>query len=243
MKTKIKFKTGCSGFYNRHWKEIFYPEKMPQREWLNYYSEKLNSLELNMTFYHFPDAARLQTFHDKTPAGFIFSVKAPRIITHLKKFNDCARFIDDFYAACENGLKKKLGCILFQLPPGIHYSEEKLEQIIGLLKPGYKNVLEFRHPSWWQPSVYDKLKKHKIIFCSISHPALPDILILNMPTAYIRLHGKTQLFYSNYSNKELEELYQSLMANEKLKEAFVYFNNTAGTAGILNALHFQELTK
>ena len=75
--------------------------------------------------------------------------------THFKKFKDCEREIGEFYLACEEGLMEKLGCVLFQLPPQIQYSEEKLEHIIGCLHHGFKNVIEFRHKSWWKQKVYD----------------------------------------------------------------------------------------
>ncbi len=241
MKNKPQFKIGCSGFYNRHWKGIFYPEKLPQGRWLNFYCEHFNSLELNVTFYRFPTTQMLQGWYKKSPEDFLFSIKAPKLITHFKKFMDCNREIEDFYAACETGLKHKLGCVLFQLPPAIHHSEEKLKQVIESLKPGFRNVIEFRHKSWWKKSVYDELAKNDIIFCSISHPSLPETIVANNSIAYIRLHGNQKMFYSGYSVKELMQLYQAILKKRKIKEAFVYFNNTAGTAGVLNATELKNL--
>ena len=131
-------RTGCSGFYNRHWKGVFYPEDIPQSKWFDHYCEHLNTLELNTTFYKFPTPERLQPWYKKSPADFLISVKAPRLITHFKKLNDCERLLDDFYTASSNGLKEKLGCTLFQFPPGFIYSEERLENICNsLFKVGY----------------------------------------------------------------------------------------------------------
>ena len=127
---------------------------------------------------------------------------------------------------------------LFQLPPSIHYSAEKLQQITNSLNPEFKNVVEFRHASWWQQNVYDALSEKQIIFCSVSHPSLPKTIISNTENIYIRLHGNVEMFYSNYSTAALKDLYNSVVNNKKIKEAFIYFNNTASTAGILNA---QEL--
>ena len=236
-----EFKIGCSGFYNRHWKKIFYPENMPQSKWLNFYCEHFKTLELNVTFYRFPTEKTFQGWYNKSPDDFLFSVKAPRLITHLKKFNDCTRFISDFYLTCEKGLKEKLGCVLFQLPPNIHYSEEKLEKIADSLDPAFNNVIEFRHPSWWNEDVYKYLEERNLIFCSVSHPKLPEDIITTTQTAYIRLHGKPEMFYSDYSHKFLKDLADNVLKNEKTKEAFIYFNNTAGTAGILNALELQKM--
>src|SRR5438552_2755153 len=125
----IKFNIGCSGYYNRHWKGIFYPKKLPQNKWFEFYCQQFNSVELNSTFYKLPSEKGLQTWFNKSPDDFTFSVKAPRLITHFKKFNDCKRLINDFYSACEKGLGHKLGCILFQLPPSIIFNENNLSQI------------------------------------------------------------------------------------------------------------------
>ncbi len=230
------FKIGCSGFYNRQWKGVFYPEHLPQSQWLSYYCEHLNSIEINATFYHFPTLKGLHNWYIKSPEGFVFSLKAPKLITHMKKFIDCKSLLDDFYSTCSEGLKEKLGCVLFQLPPSIQYSEEKLELILKNLNPNFKNVVEFRHNSWWTKEVFDELGKHDITFCSVSHPNLPDILVANTTTIYKRLHGKPKLFYSEYTSEEIDKLYNSIIEKPKIKEAFVYFNNTASTAGITNAL-------
>jgi uncharacterized protein YecE (DUF72 family) len=134
-----------------------------------------------------------------------------------------------------------MGCALFQLPQGIQYSEEKLDQIICCMNPAFRNVIEFRHKSWWTKKVYDQLAESKIIFCSISHPDLPDTIITNTSTVYMRLHGVPDIYNSGYSNEQLNVLYEDLLKKKKLKEAFVYFNNTASDEGILNAQQFQKL--
>ena len=238
---KKQIHVGCSAFYNRHWKGIFYPDKLPQTKWFDFYCEQFKTLELNSTFYRFPTEKTFDTWYKKSGSDFQFSVKAPRVITHLKKFNECSDLIKDLYAVCQEGLGEKLANILFQLPPSIHYSEEKLNQVIDSLNPDFSNVVEFRHESWWQQSVYDRLAEHDIVFCSVSHPTMPESIVVNSQTAYIRLHGSPKLFYSNYTDGYLEELCQSIMHNSKIKEAFVYFNNTASTAGVSNAMEMQKL--
>ena len=127
---------------------------------------------------------------------------------------------------------------LFQLPPSIHYSAEKLQQITNSLNPEFKNVVEFRHASWWQQNVYDALTEKQIIFCSVSHPTLPKAIIANTKNIYIKLHGNIEMFYSHYSTAALKDIHNTIVNNSKIKEAIFYFNNTASTAGILNA---QEL--
>jgi uncharacterized protein YecE (DUF72 family) len=235
-----KFYIGCSGFYNRHWKGIFYPEKLPQSKWFTYYSRKFNSLELNTTFYRFPTKQSLSKWYKDSPEDFIFSVKAPKLITHMKKFNDCEQLLKDLYKACHDGLHNKLGCILFQFPPSMEYSKEKLDLILKNLNYSFTNVLEFRHKSWWTAKVYDKLNKKGIIFCSVDHPKLPKTIKIFARMAYVRLHGSPVMFYSEYSQAYLKKLYSKI---RNCKTACIYFNNTAGNAGILNAQQFKDLIK
>ncbi len=237
-----EWRIGCSGFYNKHWKGVFYPDDLPQSKFFNFYSEKFNSLELNVTFYRFPKAETLKKWYDKSPKGFNFSIKAPKLITHMKKLNDCERLINDFYSACEEGVKEKLGCLLFQFPPSFKYSEERLEQIINNLKPDFNNVVEFRDAGWWNKNVYAALSENKIIFCSTNHPKLPEDIVINSDITYIRLHGNPQIFYSKYSHKELEQLNSAVAKKRKIKTTYIYFNNTASNAGIENAMEMQNMT-
>src|ERR1700760_568766 len=115
---------GCSGFYNKDWKELFYPKGLAQSKWFEYYCTQFNTLELNTTFYRFPTIEMLKKWYDKSPADFKFSVKAPRLITHYKQFNEVERLLNDFYSSVREGLKEKLGAVLFQLPARVVYSEE-----------------------------------------------------------------------------------------------------------------------
>lgn len=236
----MKLYTGCSGFYNRHWKGIFYPENLIQSKWFTFYCEHLKALELNVTFYKFPTVKSLDAWYKRSSEDFLFAVKAPRLITHYKKLIDCEKEIDEFYIACELGLKEKLGCLLFQFPPSFKYDASTLQLILNTLKPGFKNVIEFRNTSWWNNEVYDAFETNNIIFCSVNHPQLPEDIIVTTPTIYMRLHGNPKVFYSNYSDQFLEDLHNSIFQNKKIKEAYVFFNNTASTAGILNALHFNS---
>jgi len=233
---------GCSSFYNTYWKEIFYPADMPRKEWFDYYCQHFNTYELNATFYRFPTLKSLQAWHDKTPDGFLFAVKAPKIITHLKKFADCRQEISDFYEIVQQGFKEKLGCILFQLPPSFHYTPERLSLIVGSLDSGFKNVIEFRNQTWWSEDVYTAFSKSNITFCSVNYPNLPADIVQTNEIGYLRFHGNPKLFYSSYSDEELEQVADFLFSKNKFKKTFVYFNNTASTAGILNALALKKST-
>ena len=231
---------GCSSYYNRKWAGIFYPPDLPSKEWFTFYCEHFNTYELNASFYKFPTAKSLHTWHTKTPEGFVFSVKAPKLITHSKKFVECSRELSDFYLACREGLKEKLGCVLFQLPPSFNYTSGRLQLILENLDPEFKNVIEFRNESWWIQEVFDAFSESKLIFCSVNYPKLPTTIVATASTAYVRLHGNPTLFYSEYSSSELDKMAEEIRGHANVADAFVYFNNTASTAGILNALAVRD---
>ena len=231
----MEWHIGCSGFHYNHWKGTFYPEGLPQRKWFDYYCEHFSTLELNVTFYRFPQLSFLQTWYQKSPANFRFAVKAPRAITHYKKFNDTTALISSFYETINDGLKEKLGPVLFQMPPRYDYTEERLERIINSLDNSFINVLEPRHVSWWREDVYKKLGEHNIAFCGMSHPLLPDDVIQNTPEIYYRFHGVPLLYTSSYSTQFLQKITDALKSNPAAKEGWFYFNNDSQVAAIENA--------
>jgi uncharacterized protein YecE (DUF72 family) len=236
----MDWQIGCSGFHYKDWKGIFYPEKMPQRQWFEYYSSRFHTLELNVTFYRFPQLSFLENWYSKSPGHFSFAVKAPRLITHYKQFRDSQSLLDDFYTTVRNGIKDKLGPVLFQLPPQYHFTEERLKHILEQMDTSFDNVIEFRHLSWWNDSVKAALAEKKVAFCGISHPRLPDEAVINTDLVYYRFHGVPDLYYSSYSDKELKRVADAIRKNEKARKAFIYFNNTATGAAIQNAGTFES---
>jgi uncharacterized protein YecE (DUF72 family) len=237
----MEWHIGCSGFHYKHWRGTFYPEKMAMAKWFDYYCQHFNTLELNVTFYRFPQLSFLQTWYHKSPPKFRFAVKAPRAITHYKKFNDTTKLLTSFYETVNEGLKEKLGPILFQTPPSYNYTEEKFEKILSALSPQFKNVLEPRHPSWWQPEIQEQLANHNISFCGMSHPALPDDVVQNTPVVYYRFHGVPDLYRSPYSKESLQKVVDTVKANNTTKEAWFYFNNDVETSAIWNAKEMMEM--
>lgn len=230
----MKWHIGCSGFHYKHWKGSFYPEDLAQSKWFEYYCRFFNTLELNVTFYRFPKVSFLQNWERKSPPDFHFAVKAPRFITHYKQFSGTVDMLSDFYYIIQEGLKDKLGCVLFQLPPRFSYSQERLDKIIDSLDSSFLNVVEFRHSSWWRQEAIQQLGEHNITFCGMSHPLLPDDIIHNAPLLYYRLHGKEQLYTSNYSESELLSLYQSIDSLAP-SQAYIFFNNDIETFAVFNA--------
>ena len=239
----MEWHIGCSGFYYKGWKEIFYPKGVPQRLWFEFYCQHFSTLELNVTFYRFPQASMLKSWYERSSPDFSFAVKAPRMITHYKKLNDCEKLISDFYNTVHDGLKEKTGCLLFQFPPNFHYIEENLEKIIKSLDKRRPNVVEFRHKSWWSKDVYKVLGENKISFSGMSHPSLPDDVIKNTSLLYYRMHGVPQLYQSPYASADLKKLVHSITDTERIKKAFIYFNNDIGGSAIKNATEMNTLVK
>jgi uncharacterized protein YecE (DUF72 family) len=231
---------GCSGFHYKHWKEVFYPKGLPQTKWFDFYCQYFNTLELNVTFYRFPQVRMLEGWYNKSPQQFLFSVKAPRIITHFKKFLGVERFVEEFYATIREGLKEKLGVALFQLPPVFSYTEARLQAIITNLNPEFINVVEFRHSSWWNAGVYNELAKHNIMFCGMSHPAFPQDIIQNTKELYYRFHGVPALYASPYEEAELVRFCEAVNNSGITNRAFAYFNNDIGGSAIGNAIFMKK---
>jgi uncharacterized protein YecE (DUF72 family) len=236
----MKWHIGCSGYHYRDWKEVFYPPGLPQKKWFEYYNSRFDTLELNVTFYRFPQLKFLQNWYEVSSPDFLFTVKAPRLITHYKKFNNCEDLLKDFYDTTIAGLNKKLGTVLFQFPSSFIYSREHLERIVKNLSREVKNVVEFRHPGWWAKDVFKKLKKEKVIFSGISHPKLTDEVVINNNTAYYRFHGVPDLYYSAYNQDKLQSVADTLLKDTTVKEAYIYFNNTATIGAIENAMWLKE---
>ena len=234
----IELWIGCSGFHYKEWKEIFYPAELPQRKWFEFYSQHFNTLELNTTFYRFPRVHALQKWYDVSPAVYRFSVKAPRLITHYKRFKDSKRMLSDFYGTIREGLRDKLGGVLFQLPRA-SYSEEMLDRIIENMDPGFQNVIEFRDESWWKAKVRRKLSMHGIHFCSVSFPGLPDSVFAATELVYYRFHGIPVIYKSTYKRNSVTQAANDLMQAKKVRQAFIYFNNTWGVGAIKNGRQLQ----
>ena len=232
---KMKWHIGCSGFHYKDWRGKFYPEKLAQKNWFDYYTRFFDTVELNVTFYRFPQLSFLQSWYKKSPEHFRFSVKAPKAITHFKQFHDTARMITDFYETINNGLQEKLGPVLFQLPPRFAYDDERMERIMNNLNPSFNNVVEFRHESWWRADVYRALAERNITFCGMSHPTLPDDVIENTSTVYYRFHGVPNLYRSSYSKEFLQGIVNAVKSNGMVNQGWFYFNNDYDAVGVKNA--------
>ncbi len=232
---------GCSGYHYRPWRGLFYPEKLPVRRWFEFYSQQFKTLELNVTFYRFPQLALMENWYAQSPADFQFAVKAPQLITHYKQFHGVSQLLGDFYTTVGQGLREKLGPVLFQLPPRLAYDADRLARILDCLDPSFGNTLEFRHPSWWRAEVYDALRGRRVAFCGQSHPLLPDDVVATAPTLYYRFHGVPTLYTSPYSTEFLRRKAAELASAPGVAQVYAYFNNDIGAAVVGNARELRTL--
>jgi uncharacterized protein YecE (DUF72 family) len=237
----MEWRIGCSGYHYPDWRGIFYSQEIPQRKWFEYYCTQFNTLELNLTYFKFPRRESLHNWYARSPEGFSFTVKAPRHITHFKKFRDAQQLLDEFIATAKESLGEKLGSVLFQFPAKFQYEPERLARIVDMLDTSVRNVLEFRHESWWNTAVFESLEKAKITFCGMSHPALPEAVVATTDTVYYRLHGVPYLYNSKYDVPKLERLVQQVLEQPGISRAYLYFNNTADAHAIINAKQLQDI--
>lgn len=233
LKTK-KIYIGCSGWFYWDWKEKFYPKEIATNKWFDYYSDNFKTVELNAPFYSWPTISTVKTWVRQIKnKDFVYTVKVSELITHVKKFKRTKILVKDFYLIADI-IKDHMGCFLFQLPPSFKYSKSALKSIISQLDNKYKNVVEFRHKSWWREDVYEAFKEAGIIFCSTSGPKLPDDLIKTADDIYIRFHGVERWYRYLYSEEELKNWAEKIKKS-KAKNIWIYFNNDFDTNAIKNS--------
>lgn len=239
--TKENLYIGCSGFYNNDWKGSLYPENAPSKDFLSLYSKIFNTVEINSTFYRKPTSKTLLKWYDETPDSFRFFIKIPKSITHQNRLENSKEEIAAFCSHIQSHLKDKLSGFLYQLPPSFKNTPENIERIISSIDHTFLNVIEFRHISWWQKEIFDFLKQHNIVFSGVSFPGdLPEDLIINhSDILYYRLHGNPVLYKSEYSEAFLDELAGKIKNSQQT--AFIFFNNTWGTAAIKNSLYLKSI--
>jgi len=250
---------GTSGYIYYHCSGIFYPEDLTKNKWLEYYCKFFDTVELNVTFYRLPFETAFKSWYRRTPDDFLFTIKGSRFITHIKKLNDCQEALEMLFARAGQ-LKEKLGMILWQLPPQLAKGEnEKLINFCRLLKelspPGLRHAFEFRHESWFYPEVYQILKKYNLALVICDYPfelrtnsqqaTVSKRKFIQVPETadfiYLRRHGATALYASNYSDEQLKQDTKQIKKWLKnKKDVYVYFNNDAYGYAVKNALKLKE---
>jgi uncharacterized protein YecE (DUF72 family) len=233
---------GCSGWNYNHWRNgVFYPPRLPPREWLEYYARHFDTVEVNATFYRLPRREVVANWVRGSPPGFVFAVKASRYLTHLKRLLDLGGGLRNFYDRIEPLVRSpKLGPVLWQLPGNFHRDDERLASALARLPQG-RHCFEFRHESWFVPEVYELLRANGVALVIGDHPQRRfQSHELTADWTFIRFHSGSRGLRGNYSESELEDWAQRLREWRKRVEVFAYFNNDWEGFAVKNGLRLKE---
>jgi uncharacterized protein YecE (DUF72 family) len=234
MPTTGQIRIGISGWRYVPWRGVFYPPKLPQRQELEFASNKLTSLEINGTFYSLQRPTSFQSWHDATPADFKFSVKGPRYITHIQRLREVEAPLANFLASGVLLLGEKLGPFLWQFPPSFKLDVEKMEKFLKMLphdtgaakylasnhdawmkkRVAFEDVddhhklrhaIEIRHASFAIPEFLELLRKYDVAIVCADSVEWPKITDVTSEFVYCRLHGPEELYVSGYDAKSLDQ--------------------------------------
>jgi len=220
----MKVCTGTSGYGYKEWKGSFYPEKISAGKMLAFYAERLGAVELNSTFYRMPNIVLAETWAAQVPRGFMFAVKAPQVITHIKRLRGVGEETRYFLGALA-GLKSKLGAVLFQFPASFREDRGLLEKFLGLLPSKTPCAFEFKSPSWLNQGTYDLLGEKGFSLCNADTEEAPVKEIVSTSAwGYLRLRRP------DYPEAALSEWAEKI-ASQKWEKAFVFFKHEDGAAG------------
>ncbi|HEY6968655.1 MAG TPA: DUF72 domain-containing protein [Candidatus Angelobacter sp.] len=233
---------GTSGYHYRHWIGPFYPAKTSTAKMLEYYVRHFDTLELNNSFYRLPTVNAFECWRDATPSNFVFAVKASRFITHNKKLKDPENALENLLPRAEN-LGRKLGPVLFQLPPKWKVNVERLENLLEILPRKHRYAFEFRETSWMKPEVSRLLERFNAAFCIYELAGYHSPLDVTADFTYARLHGPEQGKYQgSYSDERLGKWAKWIKAQSgTLKAIYVYFDNDQHGYAARNALTLKQM--
>jgi uncharacterized protein YecE (DUF72 family) len=235
---------GCSGWNYSDWRNgVFYPPRLAQRRWLDYYAERFDTVEVNATFYRLPRRSAVANWVEQSPPGFLFSVKASRYLTHIKRLRHLGPGLERFYACIEPLLESsKLGPILWQLPPNFRRDDERLAAALEQLPSGQRHCIEFRHESWFVDETYALLRKHGVALVIGDRPEVHAFQSheLTADWTFVRFHSGTRGRRGNYSDAELDEWAARFADWSKRVDVYAYFNNDWEGFAPANALSLME---
>ena len=223
---------GTSGFSYKEWRPIFYPEGLSDKQFLQYYSTRLNSVEIDYTFYRMPSAKTVEGWRTATSADFRFTLKASQQITHrerLKIPSDALTYL----LSVVTGLESRLGMMLYQLPPFFKCDVQKLELFVSTLPRGMAAAFEFRNESWFIPEVYEILRRYSVALCIHDADDHTTPLELTAPFTYIRLRRSE---YDAVRRAEWQQRIKSWAANGV--EVFAYIKHEDNPNAPLIAVEF-----
>jgi uncharacterized protein YecE (DUF72 family) len=236
-----EIRIGTSGYHYSHWRGTFYPEKLPQKQWLAYYLEHFDTVELNNTFYKLPTFDAMASWRDNTPPNFLFAVKGSRFITHNLKLSRPENAINNILPRAEV-LGPKLGPILWQLPPKWRVNTQRIEEFLETL-PHHRYAFEFREPSWLTAKIYELLERYNAAFCIYQLAGFQSPVLTTADFVYIRLHGPNDRKYQGSYERGVMRRWARQIENwyDLGKSVYVYFDNDQAGFAAHNALVLRKL--
>jgi uncharacterized protein YecE (DUF72 family) len=231
----MKIHVGTSGYAYKEWKGKFYPEKISPTEMLRFYSTRLNTVEINNTFYRMPTESVLTSWAEQVPGDFVFALKAPQVITHLKRLWNVLDETEYLFRTL-SALDRKLGPVLFQFPKSFRANRPALEDFLDLIPNDRVCAFEFRSPSWFVDEILDLLHNRGSSLCiADTDENSANEIIPTAPWGYLRLRR------SDYTDADLSRWLERILL-QKWKEAFVFFKHEDDDAkGPELAVRFREL--
>jgi uncharacterized protein YecE (DUF72 family) len=235
-------KVGCSGWNYAHWRERVYPKGLAARRWLEHYATLFETVEVNSTFYRLPKRPAVEGWVRQSPPEFVFTVKASRYLTHVKRLTEMRRGVALFYERIEPLVEGgKLGPVLWQLPPTFRRDDERLQAALAELPPG-RHCFEFRHESWFADEVYELLRKRGAALVIGDSPDRPfQTHELTTDWTFLRLHSGKRGRNGNYSDRELAEWADRIAGWRRKTEVYAYFNNDWNAYAVRNGLALKRL--
>jgi len=230
---------GTSGWQYRDWRGRFYPERLPQKEWLEHYATKFATVEVNNAFYRLPERSTFVAWRERTPPDFCVGVKMSRYLTHIKRLREPAEPVERFLSRA-SGLGPRLGPVLVQLPPTLRGDPSALDAVLACFPSSVRVAVEPRHPTWWTDEVREVLEKRSAALAwadRLGRPATP--LWRTTDWGYLRFHEGRAQPRPRYGRAALRTWAGRLRdAFGPSASAYVYFNNDPGGAAVVDAVVF-----
>ena len=214
----MKVYTGTSGYGYKEWKGGFYPDKLPSSKMLSYYSTRLETVEINNTYYRMPTLPVVKAWASQVPEGFVFAVKAPQIITHIKRLENVSEETR-FFLGSVSALKAKLGCVLFQFPASFRDNQPVLKNFLKLIPQKFPCAFDFRSATWMNKPTFAQLKNRNFSLCMEDTDEKPlKKIISTADWGYFRFRRE------DYT-KAAVKLWAKKVRSQKWKKAFVFFKH------------------
>lgn len=231
----MKALVGTSGFQYAEWKGTFYPADLPTSKMLAYYAERFATTEVNYTFHRIPSAKTIDNWCSATPERFRFALKAPQKVTHFARLKNCDDTMRYFYTVAAS-LERKLGPVLFQLPPGLKCDLDLLRAFLQSLPAAAQSAFEFRHESWLIDSVFEVLREHNAALC------VADSERLGTPAISTATYGYLRLRREDYRDEDIARWADKVaQLGSGWEDTYVYFKHEESGIGPRFAARFLEL--